>query len=243
MPPRKAKATDAETGPKRDWNLPVTIGSLIFAVIVTAVNAGICFQAQDQAELQGQVRDLLRDIDGLSGRIDEMSGELSTLRGDVTAISEAVSAQSDGSTDVEGATATPAATPQMVGRKIAGVAGTVDDSYVGEPTFCQNWSEDRHPVYDPSEFTISVAESLKNDGSLPCGTTVRAYHTLPDGTTISQDAVIADIFPDPPGFDPDSEVAYKFNVSGACGTLLQIAGLRSITLEIISLPSGTHSKP
>ena len=87
-------------------------------------------------------------------------------------------------------------------------------------------------AYDPGASVIAVAATIENS-RLPCGSFVRVYrHTEGEDVHIAE-ATVADIFADPIGFDENSDLARKFNLSHAVADVLDITGVGIVTVELI----------
>jgi len=86
--------------------------------------------------------------------------------------------------------------------------------------------------YDPGASVIAVAATIENS-RLPCGSFVRLYRQTEGEDVLVAEATVADIFGDPRGFDEDSDLARKFNLSHAVADVLDITGVGIVTVELI----------
>lgn len=86
--------------------------------------------------------------------------------------------------------------------------------------------------YDPGASVIAVAATIEKK-RLPCGSFVRLYRQTEGEDVLVAEATVADIFGDPRGFDEDSDLARKFNLSRAVANTLDITGVAIITVELI----------
>jgi len=90
-------------------------------------------------------------------------------------------------------------------------------------------------AYDPGSSVIAVAATIETK-RLPCGSFVRLCRQTEGEDVLVAEATVADIFGDPMGFDENSDVARKFNLSRAVADALDITGIAIVTVELIKQP-------
>jgi hypothetical protein len=102
----------------------------------------------------------------------------------------------------------------------------IADDRSGKEMFCKG------DPYDPGASVIAVAATIE-DERLPCGSFVRLYRHTEGEDVLTAEAVVADIFADPLGFDENSDLARKFNLSRAVADAVDITGVGILTVELI----------
>ena len=102
----------------------------------------------------------------------------------------------------------------------------IADDRAGKEMFCES------APYDPNASVIAVADTIE-DKRLPCGSFVRLYRHTEGDEVLMAEATVADIFADPIGFDENSDLARKFNLSGAVANTLDISGIAIVTVELV----------
>ncbi len=136
-----------------------------------------------------------------------------------------------------GPTTTPTSEGPFGGTQLyPGTAGIIADELAGRDMACTeaNGKEKRTVPYDPQRPVVSIVADLKEE--IPCGSTVHISRRLEDGSTVGQDAVVADTFPTPSDFIPNSPTSLIANASRSLAQVLHMEGFTSVILEIIEQP-------